>query len=542
MATLRQLTTHLVAFVLLLAGFAATGLWHYLDYFVYRAVYLDSSGGIEPAASLLVIDLPYRANAADNDPTEYRLRLADLLGVIAARERERPLAIVLDIWISNDSRGLPPLRQAIADLRDRVAGPVDVYAAFNPSAGGQRDASSLWNEHAQELYRSELAGYGHTSLDLFMGVLSYETDLAIPATAGATEYIRALPLTVAMALDRRGDLETDETIVLPIGSEDALAARTVAFVHAGDATTGGHFATTRDATAPLDPDFDAKVVLIGSVREDQNLIAPQAGPNLLAWALSDQMRADRDARRPLNSPVIVLGQIFGFALLTALLFALLFKYVPRLQTSPVVTACLAAVASAAVFALAAAAVLALGYVTPVGLTLFAIVLTGILSWHFALTFLVTGTAEGSGKYDVFISYSHAHSEWVRTHIYEPLLAVRKADGSPLSIFFDRTRIGLGDAFTAKYMWAIVDSRFFIPVFSDDYYARNHTRNEMEIAYKRRVEQKIVILPILRSSTPMPAIYSHLTYFDAAADPRFIEELYRAILGGHPLSNDRPTTD
>ena len=106
--------------------------------------------------------------------------------------------------------------------------------------------------------------------------------------------------------------------MLPIGSEDALAARTVAFVHAGDATTGGHFATTRDATAPLGPDFDAKVVLIGSVREDQNLIAPQAGPNLLAWALSDQMRADRDARRPLNSPVIVLGQIFGFALLTAL--------------------------------------------------------------------------------------------------------------------------------------------------------------------------------------------------------------------------------
>lgn len=41
------------------------------------------------------------------------------------------------------------------------------------------------------------------------------------------------------------------------------------------------------------------------------------------------------------------------------------------------------------------------------------------------------------------------------------------------------------------MWAIVDSRCFIPVFSDDSHTRNHARNEMEVAYKRRVEQKLL---------------------------------------------------
>ena len=114
--------------------------------------------------------------------------------------------------------------------------------------------------------------------------------------------------------------------------------------------------------------------------------------------------------------------------------------------------------SVAALAMVAAAALTLKYVTPVGLTLFAIVLAGILAWRFALKFLVTGLAEGSAKYDAFISYSRQHSEWVVKNVYEPLKAMRKADGSELVVFFDRTEIGLGEAFTAKYMWAIVDSR------------------------------------------------------------------------------------
>jgi len=185
----------------------------------------------------------------------------------------------------------------------------------------------------------------------------------------------------------------------------------------------------------------------------------------------------------------------------------------------------------------ATSALALKYVVPVGLTLFTIGLTGILAWHFALMFLVTGVAEGSGKYDAFISYSREHGDWVVKHVYEPLKAMRKADGSELAIFFDRAAIGPGEAFTSKYMWAIVDSRFFIPVFSDDYYGKNHTRNEMDLAYKRSVDKKIVILPIARTSSPVPEIYSHLNYLDASANPGFMEEIGRAILAT-PDSRDR----
>ena len=193
------------------------------------------------------------------------------------------------------------------------------------------------------------------------------------------------------------------------------------------------------------------------------------------------------------------------------------------------TAWLSVGTSAVALAVVAAAALTLTYVLPVGLTLFAILLTGILAWHFALTFLVTGVTEGSGKYDAFISYSRQHGEWVVKNVYEPLKAMRKADGSELTLFFDRTEIGLGEAFTARYMWAIVDSRCFIPIFSDDYYARNHTRNEMDVAYKRSVEKKIVILPIVHTSRPVPEIYSHLNYVDAQANPRFIEEIRKVLL-------------
>jgi hypothetical protein len=114
--------------------------------------------------------------------------------------------------------------------------------------------------------------------------------------------------------------------------------------------------------------------------------------------------------------------------------------------------------------------------------------------------------------------------------------MRKADGTELAVFFDRAEIGLGEAFTAKYMWAIVDSRFFIPVFSEDYYARNHTRNEMDLAYKRAVEKKIVILPVAYAAGTVPEIYAHLNFVDAQANPLFIEEIQKTLLA--PLAGAR----
>jgi hypothetical protein len=523
---------YLLLFVVLLAGFVATNLWRPLDYFIYRTLYLDTAEQIALADNILLVDLPYRSNDTDNDPAEYRLRLANLLDAIAARESERPQAVVLDVWISNDTRGLRELAGAMRRLRERRAGPIDVYASFNPDADATRDAERLWKEHAQDLYRSVLTGYGHTALNLFRGVVSYQPELQIPSAAG-TELIRALPVEVAVDLGRS---EPIGDIVFPIGSVEQLARHSVAFVHAGTNTGDGRFVASRDSSAPATPAFDKAVVLVGSVAEDRYPGAPQAGPNLIAWALNDRLTGGGHARRPLNHPALVIAQTLVFTALTVAVFALQFKFVRRVQTRPGLTACLAVGVSLLTLAAAAAAALLLGYVTPVGLTLFAIVLAGILSWRFALEFLATGRAEGAAKYDAFISYSRQESEWVVKHVYEPLKSMRKADGTELAVFFDRAEIGLGEAFTAKYMWAIVDSRFFIPVFSEDYYARNHTRNEMDLAYKRAVEKKIVILPVAYAAGTVPEIYAHLNFVDAQANPLFIEEIQKTLLA--PLAGAR----
>ena len=74
MTTITRLSEYLLVFVILFVGFVATGVWHRLDYFIYRTLYLDASRDIQLAENILLIDLPYLANDNSNDPTEYRLR------------------------------------------------------------------------------------------------------------------------------------------------------------------------------------------------------------------------------------------------------------------------------------------------------------------------------------------------------------------------------------------------------------------------------------------------------------------------------------
>jgi TIR domain len=519
MAAFKRLAAYLLVFVVLFAGFQQTGLWHTIDYAVYRALYLSSGDEVKLHDKLLLIDLPYKADR--NDPTEFRQRLADLLLQIASREPERPESVILDIVIRSDDRGLKELEDAIKKLKH-----VPVYAAFDPEAGA-REAPRVaqpWDLHAQDFYVNVLKGYGHTLLDLFDGVLSYEMELQVPNSSP----IWALPAQVAS--DRGAYARPPPgKYVLRVGNEAEFKRHGVAFVH-GNGTSGGKFFPSREDThAELTPSLDRKIVIVGSVKEDVDEQLPQAGPKLVAWALSNELTKDANNRQPLVSPALVFGQILFLALFTVFVFALLFKYVKRLQTRPLIIACLSIGVSTLGLATTAAALLILDRVTPVGLALFAIVLSGILAWRFALKFLVMGVAEGSGKYDVFISYSHGHSDWVVKNVYEPLNATRKSDGSELSIFFDTAKIGLGEAFTAKYMWAIVDSRVFIPIFSEEYYKKNHCRNEMDVAYKRSIERRIVIVPVSLGAEAVPEIYSHLNYVDARANPQFIEDVKKTLL-------------
>jgi hypothetical protein len=156
-------------------------------------------------------------------------------------------------------------------------------------------------------------------------------------------------------------------------------------------------------------------------------------------------------------------------------------------------------------------------------------IAALLAWRYAHKFLVTGIAEGGEKYDVFIRYSRGNKDWVIKNVYEPLNELRTSEGDKLNIFFDQKSIGIGEAFTSKYMWGIVDSRFFIPIISDEYYGKNHCKNEMDLAYKRSVEKLINILPIAFSYEVVPQIYTHINFSDISKNPDFFSSIKNELL-------------
>ena len=519
----RRLLAPLAMFVTVMAMLALAGVHRIIDYTAFRALTHERDGALALSDEIRLVDLPYPESLrARGDPTLFRARLAELLDRLAADPAQLPRIVVLDIWFSKDDRGLAELSSAIARLEQAR---VRVHAAFNPDADGKTDFEALMQQHARLLYEERLGGYGHTRMELRRGILSYPRELSFPSAAG-TRVLPALPSVVARDL-QWPDAFAGDSLVVPVGDERTVDERTSRFLHDGEQARGGRFVTTSGG-APASPDLRGAVVVVGSLAEDVRAGAPQAGPKLLAWALDDARKGHRNARVPLDRPAMLVGLILALAVLTAMAIALLFRSVPTLQTRPAwLAAAGSAVGLAALLALSAAA-LALGHVVPAGLPLIAVVLTGILGWRYARKFLASGAAEGAGRWDVFISYSRAHGDWVASRLHAPLAAARTPDGRPLRIFFDRQAIGIGEAFTSKYMWAIVDSRVFVPVFSADYYGKNHCRNEMDLAYKRHVDRRLRIAPLALEPGAVPEIYSVLNFIDVTARPDFIDELLRLV--------------
>ena len=524
MAKLRRLGLPLLVFCAALALIAAAGLHRPLDYAAFRAQFADRPDDIELTDEIRLVDLPYPPGMRDRgDPTLFRARLADLLTALAADTANLPRAVVLDIWFSKDDRGLEPLTEAIRRLEQAR---VPTYASFNPEAEGRGDFDALMREHAQPLYENALSGYGHTLMQLHRGILSYEREIPFQ-TASGTRYVRALASTVARDLQWPDEFSAT-SLVVPVGSERSVDERTVTFFHEGEAPSGGQFRRP-GATASAAPALRGAVVVVGNMADDVHAGAPQAGPKLVAWALDDARRGHRNARVPLDHAGVVAGLILAMGLLTAGAIGLLFKFVPGLQSRPALLAVGGSLVGLALLVLTGAACRAMGYVMPVGLPLAAVLLAGLLGWRHAAKFLAAGAAEGTGKYDVFISYSRQHGDWVAANVFAPLSAVRKPNGQPLRVFFDRTEIGIGEAFTSKYMWAIVDSRVFVPVFSADYYGKNHCRNEMDLAFKRHIDKRLRIAPLALEAGAVPEIFSVLNYIDVQAHPRFIDDIARTIL-------------
>jgi hypothetical protein len=136
-------------------------------------------------------------------------------------------------------------------------------------------------------------------------------------------------------------------------------------------------------------------------------------------------------------------------------------------------------------------------------------------------------------HDVFISYAREDSEWVRGHLYEPLLRCRTAQSRPPRIFFDvgEDGIRIGQNFMEAISGAIQRARKIVPVYSRIYFEKEMCLYELQLAHKRDVNgRQNILLPILsdpHAVSSVPFALSLINYWPVT-DPDWFEKLCQSL--------------
>ncbi len=537
--TIKRLAIYLIVFfVSVLLIFGLTNFSQQMDTFlVEQANQVDNSKNLL-SENLKVIHIEMQNTAGATEKVkQFRNKIINFLATISNEydKGNKVEGIVLDISFSEESVELPRLKAILKELKDKG---VKVYAAYNINEKETIEAND--HNHALEIYNEYLEGSGeaynygsgryHTKVYTTNGgLVTYEPEMFLKSVFGDTVIIESLVKKVAHGLSKNKELLKEKTnregYVIPLGSDQEIKSVTYDFI-TDTTSNSGRFESNTGNGKPLE--IDDNILVVGDIINDK-IRDGTPGPYVVTWALNDLLNLNQGGKQPLEGNFIRVGQALFFAFLTVLIFAFLFQYLKRMQTQPKALGLLSFVIGLLFLSLFGVLVLSFNTVIPIGLTVIAMAIAAALSWRFANKYLSTGVAEGSEKYDVFISYSHGNSDWVLKNVYEPLKGLRKQNGDKLNIFFDKDDIGVGEAFTAKYMWAIVDSRFFVPVMSEEYYGKNHCKNEMDLAYKRSVEKKITILPIAFTYDCVPEIYSHINFSDVSVNGEFINGISQELL-------------
>ncbi len=545
MLTLKRLAIYLITFLLTLILALNLGNWKKVDN--YLVGYSNRTSEEVSIVNKDIVFVHLDQNPLGESACESfylkRRNTIDLLYAIAEQVKinNGPKGVVLDIWFGRDNTEMDNLLAAIENL---TALNCPVYAAYNINASSESvaidnvDIDKLEEAHLTEAYnilssgsdkKHSGSGRYHTNFFAERDMASYENDFYFHSgTFGDSILIESLAYKVvhdlgdskAMYLEqkRRGS-------IVPYASISEMQLRSYFFQ--ADSTLSIQSFIAYEGMGPSDQtiDMDKKIMIVGDPVSDVVDLGKSSvpGPYVVTWAISDLLDENIRLKLPLENTTVIIGQMLFFAFFVALVFALIFKYVKILQTKPLIIAILSVLAALLLLFIYYKVILTFKAVIPIGQTTVSILVSAGLCWRFALKFLVTGIAEGSQKYDVFISYSHGpQAEWVEKNVYEPLAAYRKPNGDKLNIFFDKKSIGIGEAFTSKYMWAIVDTKYFIPVVTDEYYGKNHCKNELDLAVNRYVEKLININMLAFNFEAVPTPYRTFNYIEIGKNANFID--------------------
>ena len=548
MLTLKRLAVYLITFLITLILVLLLGDWKKVDNYIVGLSNTSNSQDeiVNNDIVFVQIDNHPESESECMSFTLYRQSIVKLLNTVAVATRNNngPKGVVLDIWFSKDVTELENIKIGLQQLKDLN---IPVYAAFNTvferiDAGSDDAYDEINARHAIDLYRDYIAGSEgdvegsgryHTLFYAEKNMAQYENDIYLKSLMFDSVLVESLALRVAMDLGDSQIMKREKKrrgSIVPYGPVTEMEKRTFVFNPDNNLATGNFEPAVENDSTSVAFDMDKKILIVGDANNDliKTGNAQIPGPYLLTWAISDLLDENIRLMLPIENLYVIIGQMLFFAFFVVLIFALIFKYVKLLQTKPIIIAVLSFIGGIVLLFIYYKLILTFKSVIPVGQTVASMLVAAALSWRFAHKFLVTGVAEGAQKYDVFLSYSHSQSEWVIKNVYEPLSAFRKPDGDKLNIFFDKKSIGVGEAFTSKYMWAIVDSKYFVSVISDDYYGKNHCRNELDLAVNRMVEKKLTIKMIAFNFKAVPEPYNTFDFLDITEKPDFIESIKASL--------------
>jgi hypothetical protein len=553
----RSLLKHLAFYLAcVLAMMLVPAWWHECDMAIFRAVHTSTPVDWR-ANHIALIDIPYpqdrqtSGEAADDstiDPkmdqsdqkvTAYRRNILALLDRLATQDHPKLKAVLLDISFANRDAEIPELVAAIRRLEKKK---VNVYAALRIADGNGRLTPKFMGSHAKDLYEA-LSDKGHTRFEGYdADTVWYAPAIEFPCAkepCGGTELVRALVLVAAGIQD----FSTDKQIYVNLGAPEAYRPYTVSFA-AADSGTYGFFSYDKGVALTEDATQDAECLIVGSPKVDIEKVSGRPGPEIVAWALLDQIRTVGQGlpQRIVNQPGALLLLTFAFSLASAGVFGLLFRLRPRWRSKPLRLTLVSLVACAALL-FGGVAMFALTGTTYSQLTLIVagMLLTLGLCWHFSGQWLTRALLTDEvdigpveAEYDVFISYSRTeeNAQWVIKNVVQPLTQAKTASGKPLRIFFDQSTIRPGTDWYVKLAKGINGCRVFLPIYSQDYFVKKFCRFEIKKAFIRRdgTEDEGLIYPLARSGAPVPDEFGHVHFHDVGKDPEFFDDLLAHVLG------------
>ncbi|MFM9960667.1 MAG: toll/interleukin-1 receptor domain-containing protein [Planctomycetaceae bacterium] len=139
----------------------------------------------------------------------------------------------------------------------------------------------------------------------------------------------------------------------------------------------------------------------------------------------------------------------------------------------------------------------------------------------------------SEPHDVFISYARQDTDWVKAHLYEPLLKCRTVAGRPPRVFFDIGEHGvrIGQDFIQAIANSMQKAKKVILVYSRSYFQKKMCLFEFNLALKLHVQDESgIVLPILIDEQAKQAIPFAASLFNywPISDRDWFEKLRQSL--------------